>query len=96
MKMTYVLAVLCFGIISSPILAEDGQHSEKSTMKMDSSMPMHDKEKCEMMSRMNPEKMKEMMQMKKKHMQTMENRLANIEELLQQLVELQKQKSLNQ
>jgi len=79
-------AAICVAVISTPLLADDEEHAEKSPMKMDSSMPMHDKEKCEMMSKMKP-----MMQMREKHMKTMEERLANIEDLLRQLVELQKQ-----
>jgi len=39
---------------------------------------------------MSPEKMKSMMQMRQKHMRTMEQRLANIEALLKELVELEK------
>ena len=96
MKTTYLLAAACVALISSPVLADDEEHAEKTPMKMDSSMPMHDKEKCEMMSKMNQQKMKGMMQMKKKHMQTVENHLANIEELLKQLVELQKQNNAGQ
>ncbi|HHS84143.1 MAG TPA: hypothetical protein ENK38_04340 [Gammaproteobacteria bacterium] len=96
MKTIYLLAAASFFAISNPILAEEDQHSEKPEMKMDSSMPMHDKEQCEMMAKMNQKKMKGMMQMKKKHMQTMENHLANIEELLKQLVEIQKQKNAAQ
>lgn len=42
--------------------------------------------------RMHPQMMQQMMTMRQQHMQTMETRLANIEALLQQLVELQKQK----
>ena len=41
---------------------------------------------------MNPQMMHNMMAMRQKHMQTMETHLANIEGLLRQLVELQKQK----
>ena len=78
-------AAICVAVISTPLLADDEEHAEKGPMKMDSSMPMHDKEKCEMMSKMKP-----MMQMREKHMKTMEERLANIEDLLRQLVELQK------
>ena len=78
-------AAICVAVISTPLLADDEEHAGKSPMKMDSSMPMHDKEKCEMMSKMKP-----MMQMREKHMKTMEERLANIEDLLRQLVELQK------
>jgi len=87
MKKIYLLSAICAALISNPLLADDEEHDEKAPMKMDSSMPMHDKEKCEMMSKMKP-----MMQMREKHMQTMEQRLANIEELLRQLVELHKEK----
>ena len=40
---------------------------------------------------LNPQMMQQMMAMRLQHMQTMETHLANIEALLQQLVELQKQ-----
>ncbi len=54
-------------------------------------MPMECKQKHGgMMSPEKMEKMKGMMQMRKKHMQTMEQRLANIEALLKELVELEK------
>jgi len=52
-------------------------------------MPMMDPQQGGMM---NPQMMKNMMAMRQKHMQTMETHLANIEALLRQLVELQKQK----
>ncbi len=56
-------------------------------------MPMECKQKHSgMMSPERMAKMKEMQQMKKKHMQAMEQRLANIEALLKELVELQKKK----
>ncbi len=87
MKKIYLLAAVCAITIANPVLADDEELYEKTPMKMDSSVPMHDKEKCEMMSRMKP-----MMQMKEKHMQTMEQHLANIEKLLRELVELHKQK----
>ncbi len=93
MKTIYVLSAVCLSVISSPVFAEQGQQAEQSDMPMNSSMSMQGKKGCEMMSMMNPEKMKDMMQMKKKHMQTMETHLANIEDLLKQLVELQKQKA---
>lgn len=41
---------------------------------------------------MNPQQMQQMMTMRQQHMKTMEDRLANIEALLQQLVDLQKAK----
>jgi len=101
MKTIHLLTAVCLGVFANPVFAEEGQQPEKPGMDMKSSMPMHGEKDCEMMSMKNPEKMEkmekmeemeEMMQRKQKHMQTMENRLANIEELLKQLVELQKQK----
>ena len=89
MKTIHLLTAVCIGVIASPVFAEEGQQPERPGMHMKSSMPMHSEKDCEMMSMKNPE---EMMQRKQTHMQTMENRLANIEELLKQLVELQKQK----
>lgn len=41
---------------------------------------------------MSKEKMHEMMQMKKKHMETVEQRLTNIEAMLKELLELEKKK----
>jgi len=100
MKTIHLLTAVCLWVVVNPVFAQEGQQPEKPDMQMNSSMsmPMHGEKDCEMMSMKNPEKMEEMeemeemMQRKQKHMQTMENRLANIEELLKQLVELQKQK----
>ncbi len=96
MKKTCLLAAVCFALSTTYAVAEDDHPSENMHQKMDSSMPMHDKEKCDMMSKMKSEKMKQMMQKKQNHMQAVEKRLANIENLLQQLVDLQKQKSPEQ
>ncbi len=93
MKIPYLLATICFAVISNPVIAEDDHYSENKPAKMDSPIPKHDKKKHDIMSKMNPEKRKKMRQMKKEHMQTVENRLANIEELLKQLVEIQKQEA---
>jgi len=95
MKTIHLLTAVCLGVFANPVFAQEGQQPEKPGMDMKSSMPMHGEKDCEMMSMKNlekMEKMEEMMQRKQKHMQTMENRLANIEELLRQLVELQKHK----
>ena len=78
---------ICVAVISSPLLADEEKHAEKGSMKIDSSMSRHDKEKCDVMSKMNP-----MRQRKEKHMKIVEDRLANIEELLRQLVEQHKRK----
>ena len=51
-------------------------------------MPMMDPQQGGMM---NPQMMHNMMAMRQKHMLTMETHMANIEALLRQLVELQKQ-----
>ncbi len=93
MKTFCLLTAICLGVISSPVFAEEGGHNGKSDMQMNSSMSMQGKKDCEKMSMMNPEKMKGMMKMKKKHMQKMEAHLANIEKLLKQLVNLEKQKA---
>lgn len=90
MKTVQLLTVVCLAVITSPIFADEGTQSGKH------GMPMDGEQGCEHMSMMKQEKMKGMMQMKKKHMQTMEDRLANIEELLKQLVEMQRQKSAAQ
>ena len=87
MKKTSLLTAVCAVLISSPVLAGDEIPAKETPMEMDSSKPVHDKEKCEMMSKMKP-----MKEMKKKHMHTVEERLANIENLLEQLVELHKGK----
>jgi len=86
MNKNLLSAAICVAVISTPLLADDEERAKKSPMEIDSSMPMHDKEKCETMSKMKPAK-----QSKEKCMKTMEERLANIEDLLRQLVELQKQ-----
>lgn len=91
MKTFYLLTVVYLGAISNPVFAAQDRQSEDSGMGMDSSM-MGGGKGCDKMHKMNPEKMKGMMQMKKKHMQKMETHLANIEDLLKQLVKLQKQK----
>ncbi|VAX14477.1 hypothetical protein MNBD_GAMMA24-855 [hydrothermal vent metagenome] len=94
MKTFCLLSAMCLGLISSPVFADEGMPKGKSDMQMNSSMSMQDKKGCEKMhGMMNPEKMKGMMQMKKKHMQKMETHLANIEKLLSQLVKLEKQKA---
>ncbi len=93
MKKTCLLATVCFALSASYAVASDEHPYEEMQTKKDSSMPMHDKEKCDMMSKMKSEKMK---QMKQSHMQAVEKRLANIEDLLRQLVELQKQKDTGQ
>ncbi len=89
----YLVAAICLGVVSSPLLADDEHAFEDSPKKNGASAPMHDEEKCEMMSGKSPEKMKKMMQMRHNHMQAVEKHLANIEDLLKQLVELQKQNS---
>ena len=96
MKKLYLLTAVCLGLISHPVFAEQSQQPEQSGMPMHESMDMQGRKGCEKMSKMNPEKMKGMMQMKKKHMQKMETHLANIEDLLKQLLELEKQKSSSQ
>ncbi len=90
MKIFYLLTVVYLGVMSSPVFAEGESHVSKSDMHINSSMSMQGKKDCDKMSMMNPQKMKGMMQMRKKHMQKMEKHLANIENLLKQLLELQK------
>jgi len=87
MKMIQTLGLVTLLAISSISVAE----MDKS--KGMNGMPMECKQKHKgMMSPEKMAKMKEMQQMKKKHMQAMEQRLANIEALLKELVELQKKK----
>jgi len=93
MRTSYLIAAICLGVVSSPLLADDEHLFEDSSAKNGAATQMHDKEKCEMMSGKSPEKMKKMKQMRHAHMQEVEKRLANIEGLLKQLVELQKQNS---
>ncbi len=81
MKLIQTLGLTTLLLISCASYAEMGSGS---------GMPMECKQKHEGM--MNPEKMKGMMEMRQKHMQTMEQRLANIEALLKELVELEKKK----
>ncbi len=94
MKTFYLLAVIYLGAISNPVFAAQNHQSENSGMGMKSSM-MEGGKACDKMHKMNPEKMQGMMKMKKEHMQKMETHLANIENLLKQLVELEKKKSSN-
>jgi len=82
MKLFQILSFAGLLCITSLSHADTGSHND---------MPMECKQKHgEMMSPEKKEKMHQMMQMKKKHMQTMEQRLANIEALLKELVELEK------
>ena len=97
MKMLKLLAVAGLVVIASPTFAEEGHMSEHSGMHMGSSngMSMEGEQDCDQMPAMKQgkmKKMKDMMKMKQQHMQAMEERMANIESLLQQLVDLQKQK----
>ena len=55
-------------------------------------MPMMGAQQGGMMTPQMMQKMQNRMAMQRQHMQTMETHLANIEALLRQLVELQKQK----
>ena len=84
MKTIQTLGLIALLAISGISFAEMGAGGD---------MPMECKQKHKgMMSPEKMAKMKEMQQMKKKHMQAMEQRLANIEALLKELVELEKKK----
>ncbi len=85
MKKPILLTTVAVLSISTPIFA----CNEKPSI-TGSAAPMHDKEKCNVMSRMKP-----MMEAKQAHMRTVEERLANIENLLRQLVEQQTQNPTN-
>ncbi len=84
MKFIQTLSLAILLAVTSASYAEMGSGS---------GMPMECEQKHNGM--MNPEKMakmKGMMEMRQKHMQKMEQRLANIEALLKELVELEKKK----
>ncbi len=84
MKLVQTLGLTALLLLSGTGYAETGSHD---------GMPMECKQKHRGM--MNPgkmAKMQNMMQMRQKHMQAMEQRLANIEALLKELVALEKQK----
>ncbi len=86
MKVVQTFSLITLLALSSISYAEMDSHSHET-------MPMECKQKHSGM--MNPEKMakmKEMQQLRQQHMQKMEQRLANIEALLKELVELQKKK----
>lgn len=96
MKIFKLLTLAGLTVIATPSFAEEGNMSGHSGMQMGSSMDMSmmGEKECGQMGGMKHGKMegmKNMMEMRQQHMQTMEDRLANIEKLLQQLVELQKQ-----
>lgn len=82
--------------ISFSAMAETEHHPEEAAESASAKMPMGGGQMPMMGAQqggmMNPQMMQNMMAMRQKHMQTMETRLANIEALLRQLVELQKQK----
>jgi len=99
MKIFKLLLLAGLTVIATPSFAEEGHMYGHSGMQMDSSMDMSmmGEKECDQMGGMKHDKMdgmKNMMEMRRQHMQTMEDRMANIEKLLQQLVELQKQNGL--
>ncbi|WP_456414802.1 hypothetical protein [Thiolapillus sp.] len=91
MKLTNIVAATAVAAaISIPAIAGTSMsmnHDNKQMMK--GAMTHHGG-----MGAMTPEMMKQKQEMMKKHMANMEKRLANVEALLQELIALQKKKSL--
>ena len=97
-KHALVISMLAFGSTSQLMADESHEHDAKTPsvanpcagmMKnkptgMGKMMPNH---KCGMMK---PDQMKEMMAMKKAHMQKMEQHMAKMEAMMQELIDLQK------